>query len=172
LTTPGHQSGSASPSWVPSYSVSRQGSPLPRPIALPSADISEIRLAPPQTNALIQEDTQNDALKDAASSVTAPTVVVDGAEAAEAEKAQPVEDRPSTPWTPSYSVTVQGADILEETAIESLSSPPKSEKAKEPEVRVSNVFCVYDLQRFTHRVYSRGVPSQKKWSQVPFRQLP
>ncbi|EKM78732.1 hypothetical protein AGABI1DRAFT_129020 [Agaricus bisporus var. burnettii JB137-S8] len=136
LTPPERQSRSASPSWVPSYSVSTQGSPLPRPISLPSADISEIRLAPPQTGTLVQEDRRNDASQDEASSVTAPTIVADGTQAFEAEKAEHVEDHPATPFTTSsYSVTVQGADVFDETVLESLSPPTQLDKGKEPEVR-------------------------------------
>lgn len=72
--------------------------------------------------------------------MTAPTIVADGTQTFEAEKAEYVEDHPATPFTTSsYSVTVQGADVFDETVLESLSPPTQLDKGKEPEVRVSRI---------------------------------
>jgi hypothetical protein len=49
-----------------------------------------------------------------------PTVVVDDSQAEEPQEEQITKDRPMTPWTPSYSITRQGADVIDEMQIESL----------------------------------------------------
>jgi hypothetical protein len=51
---------------------------------------------------------------------------VNGSHSEEVEEERVAEDFPSSHWTPSYSVTQQGADVLEETRIESLAPTDKS----------------------------------------------
>lgn len=80
------------------------------------------------------EDTRDEVPHDEIVSTPVTVAMNDTQPGETREEAQTVEDRPSSPWTPSYSVTVQGIDILEETQIESLT--PRSEETKESEVQV------------------------------------
>ncbi|KAF9450347.1 hypothetical protein P691DRAFT_810536 [Macrolepiota fuliginosa MF-IS2] len=134
LTPPSEQNRSASPSWVPSYSVSRQGSPLPQPASLPSiaTEVSDFNLASDATLTMEDQDVQ-DALP------VPPTVVVNDLQPEEAKEPQAVEDQPPTHWTPSYSVTRQGTDILEDTQLESfaLHDQPAEVKGPGPQPRRS-----------------------------------
>ncbi|KXN91740.1 Zonadhesin [Leucoagaricus sp. SymC.cos] len=103
LTPPTEHERPASPSWVPSYSVNKQGSPLPQDASLPPIPSEESTEPEPTPTSVADSAVPKDR-----ESQAAPTVVVNDSQPKEA------------PWTPSYSVTRQGADILEETQIEYL----------------------------------------------------
>lgn len=141
MTPPLEQEHPTPPSWVPSYSISKQGSPLHNQTSLPAADLVESEAAPivVATEIIEKPVVVEDQGLHVDSVSSPPTVVVNGDQPQEAHEEPAAEDRPSTPWTPSYSVTRQGPDILEETQIDMLAplDPPKDETVTEKEPRRS-----------------------------------
>lgn len=134
MTPPAEQDRPASPSWVPSYSVSRQGSPLPQqaPPTVSDAHIPEIELTADPAHAKETEVFSTQEVQEGTPS--APPVATNDTQPKEAEEnSQNEEDRSSTAWTPSYSVTHQGNDVLKETQLESL-TPPSQPKDSELQV--------------------------------------
>ncbi|KAJ6531742.1 hypothetical protein B0H19DRAFT_454327 [Mycena capillaripes] len=90
--------------WTPSYSVSVQGSPLPVTTQLLDADKPVVDID--QSAAAAEEMVDvAEAAVDSVPDIVQPTVDTSALEA-------PVEPpRPSSPWTPSYSVLVQGSPL-------------------------------------------------------------
>ncbi|TFK40315.1 hypothetical protein BDQ12DRAFT_734312 [Crucibulum laeve] len=136
-----HSEERASPtSWVPSYSVSNQGSPLPKTKELVE-DVSATALSEPDTvsghtleqqeietsiNTVAAEPEASDPTEDVpteevhsqeepSSGVATPIVVIIDETGHEDQShnsvtAEASEGRPKSPWTPSYSVSRQGLD--------------------------------------------------------------
>ncbi|KAF8992842.1 hypothetical protein BDQ17DRAFT_187816 [Cyathus striatus] len=92
-----------STSWVASYSVSRQGSPLPEVKSLSAGETEN----EPEVDTTESSNTDLEGTDEVADKSTTPVVVVtpDDKLVTVMESAP---ERPKSPWTPSYSVTSQG----------------------------------------------------------------
>ncbi|KAJ8072744.1 hypothetical protein PM082_016303 [Marasmius tenuissimus] len=106
--------------WTPSYSVTSQG-----PGTTAEEDIPEIE---PISEAQATEEPIQAAKEVPTVNVTVSTATHHGDATPEDKLSQPVEEppRPTSPWTPSYSVSRQGSP-----------APPSAEISQENEVKIS-----------------------------------
>ncbi|KAJ7170627.1 hypothetical protein C8R43DRAFT_980281 [Mycena crocata] len=133
--------------WTPSYSVTTQG---PGISASDEEEIAELPVLPPPVE-MNTNDLEPLAALDSAETPGEPTVTVTGIEDGDIEpEATPSSDspRPKSPWTPSYSVVVQGSprsaldllaqeDPVQEDPVEE--EPAQEGLAQEESVREEHV---------------------------------
>ncbi|KAK7044230.1 hypothetical protein VNI00_007952 [Paramarasmius palmivorus] len=138
--------------WTPSYSVSRQGSPAPPVPELPKTEETEpVELVNEETVADVKMDEQAatpEVHVSQADETDVPPTSADASEQANEDviKAEDlaatdadVPPRPTSPWTPSYSVSVQGSpqppasDLPAEAAHEAVVQPPAEESSSQSE---------------------------------------
>ena len=137
--------------WVPSYSVSQQGSPLPEQVSVPNTTPAEI-----VTVTTFGESPGTESGRSQVEVVSAlPIVELNGSQLEDVQEELVAEDRPSAGWASSHSITQQGCDVFEESQLETLA---KDDLTIEREVIPGLYILCFD---FSHHIQPRRSLSEE-----------